>query len=756
MNRQAPVNPEKRMPPGADLHPEEKRILNAAQGTIEPIRKPVLYQVWLILVAVAMVLLPLIYVGLIVFAGWVVFWHATNNLSLFDEVSIRGAILAYFGPLVAGLIMIFFMIKPLFAPRIESAKPRMLTPAQHPLLFRYVEKICDAVSSPRPSQIQVDHQINASAQLRRGWRSLLGNDLTLTIGLPLASGLTVRQFSGVMAHEFGHFTQRAGMGFSFIIRAVSFWFHRVVYERDTWDQSLERQSRSAGGWTSAILYLARFFVWLTRRILWCLMWVGQAISCLLLRQMEYDADRHEIRLAGAKAAVDTTYRLNELNVAGQIALGHLQSSWPESRLAEDYPQLVVHCHKQVITEEASERLKSGIEKRETGWLDTHPADRDRIAAAQKDQSPGIFGGPDAGIVDELPAERLFRNFGELSKQVTRDFYLQSLGRQAEKAELLAIPQFLASVTEERSKDEALDRYFYHQFNWLRPLPLQATRLEAPADPGEAAAEIEALRSKLLSQVAEYPERVKRYGETVRQRELAERALYLIRANLRVAPSDFGLSKSSSEEAQAKRAEAEARLQEWSGGADEFESLMARRLILALSLLAHPTIAAKLQDEETDRARLEELVACAAELGKATPEVIRFNGAANGLADLTLNVENSPTEELQRALQSGIGRVRGELGALRSKLPEQPYPLRHAEGVTIREFLIPATSLSLGVGQPLETATDCINNFVRLYSRIMAELTQAAEQAEMAAGLPLQVYLGDQDLTEEADQAEASD
>jgi hypothetical protein len=67
---------------------------------------------------------------------------------------------------------------------------------------------------------------------------MFGNDLVLTIGMPLVAGMSLRQFAGVLAHEFGHFSQGAGMRLSFIIRSINLWFMRVVYERDDWDERL--------------------------------------------------------------------------------------------------------------------------------------------------------------------------------------------------------------------------------------------------------------------------------------------------------------------------------------------------------------------------------------------------------------------------------------------------------------------------------------------------------------------------------------
>src|SRR5262249_52685544 len=163
-------------------------------------------------------------------------------------------------------------------------EPITLDPKAEPLLFAFVQKICALVGAPKPSRIDVDCQANASAGLRRG---LWSRDLVLTIGLPLVSGLDMRQFAGVLAHEFGHFAQGAGMRLSYVIRNINFWFARVVYERDAWDQKLDQTARGSDLRIGVVLHAARGCVWVSRRILWALMQAGHAISCFMLRQMEY-------------------------------------------------------------------------------------------------------------------------------------------------------------------------------------------------------------------------------------------------------------------------------------------------------------------------------------------------------------------------------------------------------------------------------------------------------------------------------------
>jgi len=89
------------------------------------------------------------------------------------------------------------MLKPLFARRQRGAKQRILDPEVEPVLYAFVDGICDTVGAPRPARIAVDSQVNASAHLEGGLWGVVGGELVLTIGLPIAAGLTLKQDDGV-------------------------------------------------------------------------------------------------------------------------------------------------------------------------------------------------------------------------------------------------------------------------------------------------------------------------------------------------------------------------------------------------------------------------------------------------------------------------------------------------------------------------------------------------------------------------------
>ena len=393
----------------------------ALSGTIEPTRLSPAYRAGLMVVTLAMLLLPLLYLGIIALAGAAVWWHLVNNAWL---LSGRGGaqwrLLAYAAPVVAGGVVMFFMVKPLLArPAKTPVEPLELTREREPRLFAFIEEICRQVRAPIPRRVQVDCQVNASAGFLRSRLGVLTSDLVLTIGLPLAAGLSVRELGGVLAHEFGHFAQGGGMRLTAVVRGINSWFARVVYERDEWDEKLTHWSKEADGRVSAVLGLARGAVWISRRCLAGLMWSGHAISCFMMRQMEYDADSYEIKFAGTDAFTRTSARLRELGLATRATYGDLNDGLRRRAIPSNLPVYVTE-RLASLPGDAVAQLRH-VPDEATGTFDTHPSDRDRVRAAEAMAAPGVLLGGDG------PAMELFHDFEALCVEATRHHYEHDLG-----------------------------------------------------------------------------------------------------------------------------------------------------------------------------------------------------------------------------------------------------------------------------------------------------------------------------------------
>jgi len=326
-------------------------------------------------------------------------------------------------------VLVFFMVKPLLARRAPSAQPLAMNPALEPALYALIARICDLVGAPMPRRIDLVCDLNASAGFRRGAASLLGNDLVLTIGLPLVAGLNLQQFAGVIAHEFGHFAQGFGMRLSYIIRCINGWFVRVVYERDAWDIWLEEmgmEAQDAG--ILIVVNCARLGVGTSRLVLKLLMLLAHAFSCFLLRQMEYDADSYSIKVAGSGATEAATRRMAELGEALDRSYKEMRTTWNLSRrLPEDFPAYLVAQHAK-LPAALCQRIQDRLGLARTRLFDTHPSDGDRIRRARQAGDPGVFH-------LELPASILLSHFAIISKQVTHLHYAEDLGLVFDAANL---------------------------------------------------------------------------------------------------------------------------------------------------------------------------------------------------------------------------------------------------------------------------------------------------------------------------------
>ncbi|MGD9636534.1 MAG: M48 family metallopeptidase [Pirellulales bacterium] len=429
----------------------EAELWSAFRGEFQRVRMPLGYRLGILLAAVVMVGLIVVYLALIGLVAYGTYYHAVNDTALAGMGGTgRGRllmVLVYVAPIFAGTVLVFFMIKPLLARPAQRERSRSLTRESEPLLFAFVDRVCETVGAPRPKRIDVDCQVNASASFRRGLWSMFGKDLVLTIGLPLMGGLTVEEFGGVLAHEFGHFTQGVGMRLTYLVQRISTWFLRVVYQRDVWDEHLAVLAGELDiriGW---VVMLAQLGVWIGRSILWVLMHIGFLVSGILLRQMEFDADRCEANFAGSAALVRTMRKLQILNAASQLAQVQAGEHLDEKRLVEDFPGLI-QLNARTIPAETVAAIDAEIAKSRTGWFDTHPSDRERIAAAEKLARQGIF------HLDR-PAHQLMHDFPLQSKATTWDLYLVLFGPKVPRSALVPVAEFArAAKSRWRDPDEA--------------------------------------------------------------------------------------------------------------------------------------------------------------------------------------------------------------------------------------------------------------------------------------------------------------
>lgn len=668
----------------------------ALPGPVPRVKVSWLYQLGLLLVAVAMVLLPAIYLAVIALAGWAVYEYAVDAFGplIAHSHAVRLTIWLYLGPLIIGITVVVFLVKPLFAPRRREAMPYSLNPDNEPVLFALVAQVCRAVGAPMPRRIDVNTEVNASASFRRGLVSFVGHDLVLTIGLPLVAGMPLRQFTGILAHEFGHFAQGTGMRLTYVIRSVNSWFARVVYQRDQLDEALEQAGQSDEIVWRIVFIGARGLVWLTRRLLWVLMWIGQALSGFLLRQMEFDADRYEARVAGSEVFAVCDLRVHRLNLAHQIAVQEVQQAWNERRLADDLPAMVAH------TEHALDpKLRTAFEAQvlaaTTKAFDTHPSSRDRHASAAREAAPGCF-------TLAAPATAVFRDFAVLSRKVTQAFYLQVLGRQVEAKSLVPTATLLAERDERRDSEGALARYLQDLLPGTHPLVLDVPPLPPDLATLAGADLLQAQRAKVEALLAS--------------------AGHRFRGAQELSGADFEQSSRSSPRG---------------AFVAQYVALQQARLHTALALLDEPAIQPLPPDQAAWRDERDRLLPVARALGARQAEVHALRRILATASRILETMQSSSEDQsLPSQLMYQIRQAHEQLTSMLAKLPEQTYPFTHSQGqVSLAHYLLDEVPPATESAAIYHATAGCLTRYYQLYHRVLGRLAWLAERIEDQVGLP---------------------
>ncbi len=380
-----------------------------------------LYRLSLGAVTVVMLLLPLVYAGLTVALVYGVYVYLTRFflgvLGAPGQPGLVSVVLAC-APLLIGWIAIIGMVRPMFARRVPVVERVKLDPKSEPALQALVLAACRELHLPAPCRIEFSCELNAAASFERGWRGFFGGRLVLMLGLPLIAGLTQRELAGIIAHELGHFRQRAGMRASFLVRSINHWFARVLAVRSTWDPLLDANRTGYGGypfWIWMIVICSEVGTTIAESILRALMFSGHVVAAALLRQMEFDADCCEVRFAGSAAFESASQKLTTLCVAFDRVLRDTGCVWQKRRrLPDDLAGLVNHYAEEIRVGTPLAPANSAP-IRQTGWLDTHPSMADRVKRARALAEPGEE-------ISDAPAPELFVDFVERSRRVTWTFF----------------------------------------------------------------------------------------------------------------------------------------------------------------------------------------------------------------------------------------------------------------------------------------------------------------------------------------------
>jgi Zn-dependent protease with chaperone function len=227
--------------------------------------------------------------------------------------------------ILSGLLCLF-LVKGFFKWRRSGpARQFEITAADHPQLFAFIADLCAETRAPLPHRVYVSPEVNACVFYNSSILSLFWpTPKNLLIGLGLVNVLNLTEFKSVLAHEFGHFSQKSMRlgGYVYVSQRI---MADIVYGRDWLDDLLD-------GWCRLDIRLA-VFGWGFKGVLWGLRkglaGLFQGITFLhsaMSRQMEFNADRVAVSVTGSDAPAHVLARLGFADESLRQARSDLQTA----------------------------------------------------------------------------------------------------------------------------------------------------------------------------------------------------------------------------------------------------------------------------------------------------------------------------------------------------------------------------------------------------------------------------------------------
>ena len=229
------------------------------------------------------------------------------------------------GGLIAFSLMILaFLVKFIFSVKKPPDNHHIeLKQTDHPKLFDFLSRLTKETGTRFPKKVFLRPEVNASVTYNSSFLSLfLPVRKNLQIGAGLLNSISINEFKAVLAHEFGHFSQKS-MTLGSYIYIVNSAIYNMVYEYDGWDRTLEKWA-GMGGLASIMVFPTSWMVNGMRYLF------RKAYSLInlqyrrLSREMEFHADLVAVSVTGKQALINALRRLDFGNAAYDFTLTELE------------------------------------------------------------------------------------------------------------------------------------------------------------------------------------------------------------------------------------------------------------------------------------------------------------------------------------------------------------------------------------------------------------------------------------------------
>lgn len=367
------------------------------------------------------------------------------------------------GLIATGVLVCFFLVKFIFAvSKTDQSRNVEITEEEQPELFAFIRQITKDTQTPFPKKIFLSPDVNAAVFYNSSfWSMLFPVKKNLLIGLGLVNSLNLSEFKAVIAHEFGHFSQRSMKLGSFVYN-----LNRVIYNM-LFDNS---------GYGSFINSFASvdgifaFFAGITVKIVQGIQWILQKMYGLinknymgLSRQMEFHADAVSASISGSENCISALRRADVADACYNVVIDKYNGWYKQQIIGQNF-----YVNQQTVLRSFANDNKLKLDEHQLPVMDElffNSGNRSRVNfkdqwashPARQDREAHLRGLNVTGDTRHEPAWTLFRNPEALQELLTAKIY-----ETVEKPE--NVVSFRATEFDEKFHQESHEYSFPEPYN----------------------------------------------------------------------------------------------------------------------------------------------------------------------------------------------------------------------------------------------------------------------------------------------------
>ncbi len=269
--------------------------------------------------ALSIVLFALVFLILLAASIYLTWFFGTIGLSIMAADFSFGTLLVGLGLISLGTMILLFLLKFVFQnQKMDRSDFIEITEAEEPELFDMIKGVVEKVGTHFPKHVYLNADINAFVFYDSNfWSMFLPIRKNLCIGLGLLNSTTQSEFKAILAHEFGHFSQRS-MKLGIYVYQVNHVIHNLLNNNEGYNKWISNLA-SLHIVFSLVVWLGIFII---RGIQWILNQMYKLVNLSymgLSREMEFHADEVAAHVAGSKAMASGLLRINFASFAyGQV------------------------------------------------------------------------------------------------------------------------------------------------------------------------------------------------------------------------------------------------------------------------------------------------------------------------------------------------------------------------------------------------------------------------------------------------------